>query len=116
MAATYARIPKAPLGFCVPFHLETDVNGSKRGEELAEADPSGSLELRDALGTLKGIYIDCGWSDSTTSTTAQEFCPAPAEHGIRHTYEDSTKSLRRRLQMDCKPSLLYKALNLVRAR
>ena len=65
MAATYDPDPKAPLGFRLPFNLET-------GEMIAGAleaagckhDPIHLVARhRDNLRTLRGIYIDCGWRD-----------------------------------------------------
>jgi len=64
MAATYDPDPKAPLGFRLPFHLETGELIQARWQRWLEHDPV-RLVGRYArnLRRLKGIYIDCGWRD-----------------------------------------------------
>jgi len=64
MAATYDPDPQAPLGFRLPFHLETGELIEARWQRWLEHDPV-RLVGRYArnLRRLKGIYIDCGWRD-----------------------------------------------------
>ena len=64
MAATYDPDPTAPLGFRLPFHLETGELIEARWQRWLEHDPV-RLVGRYArnLRRLRGIYIDCGWRD-----------------------------------------------------
>jgi len=64
MAATYDPDPAAPLGFRMPFHLDTGEMLEERWQRWLEHDPV-RLVGRYArnLRRLKGIYIDCGWRD-----------------------------------------------------
>jgi len=64
MAATYDPDPRAPLGFRLPFNLETGELLADRWERWRSSDPVNLVEkYRKNLKTLRGIYIDCGWSD-----------------------------------------------------
>ena len=65
MAATYDPDPKAPLGFRVPFNLETGELLAGALAALAAArpgQPRRALRARTCK-SLRGIYIDCGWRD-----------------------------------------------------
>jgi S-formylglutathione hydrolase FrmB len=64
MAATYDPNPKAPLGFHLPFNLETGELITQRWKKWQQCDPINLVsKYRDNLQTLKTIYIDCGWRD-----------------------------------------------------
>src|ERR1700674_1879449 len=64
MAATYDPDPKAPLGFRVPFNLESGEVIQRRWSKWRERDPINLLaKYRANLKSLRGIYIDCGWRD-----------------------------------------------------
>ena len=64
MAATYDPDPRAPLGFRLPFHLDTGELIESRWRNWLEHDPV-LLVKRHArdLRKLAGIYVDCGWRD-----------------------------------------------------
>jgi hypothetical protein len=64
MAATYDPDPNAPLGFRIPFNLETGELLPSRWEKWRAHDPVNLVEpYRKNLKSLRGIYIDCGWRD-----------------------------------------------------
>ena len=90
MAATYDPDAKAPLGFRLPFNLETGERLESRWRNWQKHDPIRLVGKYAAnLRTLKGIYIDCGWRDQYhihygTRMLSQRL----AEAGIRHTYEE----------------------------
>jgi S-formylglutathione hydrolase FrmB len=90
MAATYDPDPKAPLGFRVPFHLETGARIDARWARWLEHDPV-RLVPRHArnLRRLKGIYIDCGWRDQyQIHYGCRQLSRALAVAGIEHRYEE----------------------------
>lgn len=64
MAATYDPDPQAPLGFHLPFDLETGEVLPERWKRWLRHDP---VELvaagNDALKSLRLLYIDCGSRD-----------------------------------------------------
>ena len=90
MAATYDPDPKAPLGFRLPFNLETGERIDARWANWRKHDPIYLVgKHRDALKSLRGIYIDCGWRDQYhihygTRILSQRL----AEAGIAHRYEE----------------------------
>lgn len=90
MAATYDPDPKAPLGFRVPFNLETGEVIEQRWKQWRKHDPINLVaKHRAALKSLRGIYIDCGWRDQYhiqygTRILSRRLAAA----GIRHTYEE----------------------------
>ena len=90
MAATYDPDPRAPLGFRVPFNLESGEVIEKRWQRWRTHDPVNLVATyRANLKSLRGIYIDCGWRDQYhihygARTLAKRFAAA----GIRHTYEE----------------------------
>ncbi|MEO8386700.1 MAG: alpha/beta hydrolase-fold protein, partial [Betaproteobacteria bacterium] len=90
MAASYDPDTKAPLGFRLPFNLETGERIEQRWKQWQKHDPI-ELVAKYAvnLKTLKGIFVDCGWRDqyhihygarilSKRLTTAK----------VKHTYEE----------------------------
>jgi len=72
MAATYDPDPAAPNGFRLPFNLETGEVLPERWRQWQRHDPVRLVErYKRNLKSLRGIYIDCGWRDQFTSTTAR---------------------------------------------
>jgi len=90
MAATYDPDPSAPNGFRVPFHLETGERIEARWKNWLANDPIHMVGRHvKALKSLRGIYIDCGWSDQYHIHYGARIVSARlAELGIAHTYEE----------------------------
>ena len=113
MAATYDPDPKAPLGFRLPFHLETGELLPARWNKWLEHDPINLVDRYKAnLKTSRGIYIDCGWRDQYhiqygTRILSKRLTQA----GIKHAYEefDDTHS-DIDYRMDVSFPFLYRAL------
>jgi S-formylglutathione hydrolase FrmB len=113
MAATYDPDPGAPLGFRLPFHLDTGEIIEQRWQRWLEHDPV-RLVGRHArnLRRLRGIYIDCGWRDQYhihygTRQLSRRLTAA----GIAHRYEefdDDHSDIDYR--MDVSLPFLYRAL------
>jgi enterochelin esterase-like enzyme len=113
MAATYDPDPKAPLGFRVPFNLETGELIESRWKRWLRHDPVLLVKRHAAaLKSLKGIYIDCGWKDQYHIHYGSRMLSRRlAEAGIRHTYEefdDNHSDIDYR--MDVSLPFLYRAL------
>jgi len=113
MAATYDPDPKAPLGFRLPFNLETGERLEARWRNWQKHDPIRLVAKHAAsLKSMKGIFIDCGWRDQYhihygTRILSQRL----AECGIRHVYEefdDNHSDVDYR--MDVSLPFLYRAL------
>jgi enterochelin esterase-like enzyme len=90
MAATYDPDPKAPLGFRLPYNLETGERIDARWRNWLKHDPILLVgKYASALRTLKAIYIDCGWRDQYHIHHGSRILSQRlAEHGIAHTYEE----------------------------
>jgi hypothetical protein len=90
MAATYDPDPRAPLGFHVPYNLETGEPVDGRWEKWRAHDPVNLVDKYKAnLRSMRGIYVDCGWRDQYhihygTRTLSRRLSAAD----IRHTYEE----------------------------
>jgi S-formylglutathione hydrolase FrmB len=113
MAATYDPDPKTPLGFRLPFNLETGERIEARWSEWLKHDPINLVAKHRAnLKSLRGIYVDCGWRDQYhIHFGARIFSKRLHAAGIRHTYEefnDNHSSVDYR--MDQSLPFLYKAL------
>jgi len=113
MAASYDPDPAAPLGFRVPFNLETGELLPARWRRWLQHDPVHLVgRFGDALRSLRGIYIDCGWRDQYhLHYGARLLSKRLAQHGITHTYEefdDNHSSIDYR--MDASLPFLYRAL------
>jgi S-formylglutathione hydrolase FrmB len=113
MAATYDPDPKAPLGFRVPFNLETGELIESRWKRWLRHDPVNLVKAHAReLRTLKGIYIDCGWKDQYhIHYGARVLSKRLSEAGIRHRYEefdDNQSDIDYR--MDVSLPFLYRAL------
>ena len=113
MAATYDPDPKAPLGFRVPFNMETGELLEARWKRWLAHDPI-HLVSRYAknLRTLKGVYLDCGWRDQYhLQYGARILSQRLAAAGVRHRYEefdDNHSDIDYR--MDVSLPFLYRAL------
>jgi enterochelin esterase-like enzyme len=90
MAATYDPDRNAPLGFRVPFNLESGEVIERRWSRWREHDPINLVAtFRSNLKALRGIYIDCGWRDQYhIHYGARILSKRLAAAGIRHTYEE----------------------------
>jgi enterochelin esterase-like enzyme len=113
MAATYDPDPRAPLGFRVPFNLESGEAIERRWQKWREHDPINLVKrYRAALKSSRGIYIDCGWRDQYHIHYGSRILSKRlSAAGIRHTYEefdDDHSDIDYR--MDVSLPFLYKAL------
>ena len=90
MAATYDPDPKAPLGFRVPFNLESGEVIEKRWSSWREHDPINLVDrYRATSSRCAASTSTAAGATSTTSTTARAFCRSGSpQAGIRHTYEE----------------------------
>jgi len=90
MAATYDPDPTAPLGFRLPFNLETGELLAVRWKRWLRHDPVHLVARHaDALRTLKGLYIDCGWRDQYHIHYGTRILSARLRAaGVRHTYQE----------------------------
>jgi len=90
MAATYDPDPQAPLGFRVPFNLETGEALPGRWNNWRRHDPVNLVKkYRANLKSLRGIYIDCGSRDQYHIHFGTRILSRRlAEAGVRHTYEE----------------------------
>jgi len=90
MAATYDPDPRAPNGFRLPFNLETGEPIPGRWRNWRKHDPINLVSrYRDALRSLRGIYIDCGWKDQYHIQFGSRLLSQRlAEAGVRHRYEE----------------------------
>jgi S-formylglutathione hydrolase FrmB len=90
MAASYDPDPRAPNGFRLPFDLETGELIEARWERWKKHDP---IELAagcaDALRSLRGLYIDCGWRDQYhLQYGARILSKRLAQLRVTHRYEE----------------------------
>jgi hypothetical protein len=113
MAATYDPDAGAPLGFGLPFNLETGELIAARWKNWLKHDPIHMVErYRANLGSLHGIYIDCGWRDQYHLHYGTRILSRRLrEAGIDHVYEefdDNHSDIDYR--MDSSLPFLYKAL------
>ncbi len=90
MAASYDPDRRAPLGFRVPFNLETGELLPERWKHWLEHDPV-NMVARYArnLRTSRGLWIDCGWRDQYhLHYGARLLSRRLAEHRVPHVYEE----------------------------
>jgi len=113
MAATYDPDRKAPLGFRVPFNMESGELIDRRWDKWLEHDPISLVtKYRANLKSLLGIYVDCGWRDQYqihygTRILSKRLAMA----GVQHTYEefdDNHSGIDYRMNVSL--PFLYKAL------
>jgi hypothetical protein len=90
MAATYDPDPEAPLGFRVPFNLESGERIENRWRRWLAHDPIHLVDRhRAGLKKLRGIYIDCGSRDQYhIHYGARILSKRLAAAGIPHRYEE----------------------------
>jgi hypothetical protein len=90
MAATYDPDPKAPLGFRLPFHLDSGELIEARWKRWLEHDPVRLVgRYARSLRTLRGIYIDCGWRDQyRIHYGTRQLSRRLAAAGVAHRYEE----------------------------
>ena len=90
MAATYDPDPRAPLGFRLPFNLETGELIPERWRRWQQNDPVNLVKAcRRNLLSLRGIYIDCGSRDQYhLHYGARLLSKRLTRHRIPHVYED----------------------------
>ena len=113
MAATYDPDPSVPLGFRLPFNLETGELIEARWRRWVRHDPINLVKrYAGSLEKLRGIFIDCGWRDQYgihygSRLLSQRLAAA----GIRHSYQefDDTHS-GIDYRMDVSLPFLYRAL------
>ena len=113
MAATYDPDPKAPLGFRLPFNLETGEIIPARWKQWQKHDPVNMVSTyRRNLKTLRCLYLDCGWRDQYhLHYGARILSKRLTKAGVAHVYEefdDNHSSIDYR--MDVSLPLLYRAL------
>ena len=116
MAATYDPDPRAPLGFRLPFNLESGEVLPVRWKRWLANDPINLVDkYKAALKSLRGIYIDCGWRDQYHIHYGTRILSKRlAQAGVRHTYEefdDNHSDIDYR--MDVSLPFLYRALKYV---
>ena len=110
---TYELPPAAPLGFRLPFNLETGELIESRWKNWQKNDPIHMVKKHQAnLRSLRGIYVDCGWRDQYhIHFGARILSLRLAEAGIAHRYEefdDNHSDIDYR--MDVSLPFLYQAL------
>jgi hypothetical protein len=113
MAASYDTDPKAPLGFRLPFNLETGERIDARWNAWLKHDPINLVtKYRDNLKTMKGIFIDCGWRDQYSIHFGSRILSKRlAAAKVKHVYEefdDTHSSIDYRMEHSL--PFLYKAL------
>lgn len=113
MAASYDPDARAPLGFRVPFNLESGEWIEARWRNWRAHDPINLVaKYRANLKRLKGIYIDCGWRDQYhIHYGSRILAKRLAAAGIAHRYEefdDNHSDIDYR--MDVSLPFLYRAL------
>ncbi len=113
MAATYDADPATPLGFRLPFNLETGELLPARWRAWLRHDPVNLVAAcKASLKSLKGLYLDCGSRDQYhLHYGARLLSKRLTQHGVPHRYEefdDNHSSIDYR--MDVSLPFLYRAL------
>jgi S-formylglutathione hydrolase FrmB len=90
MCASYDPDPKAPNGFRVPYNLETGELIAERWRAWQRHDPVRMVPRHsEALRSLKGLFIDCGWRDQYhIHYGARQLSRALQQADIPHRYEE----------------------------
>jgi len=114
MAATYDPDPKAPLGFRVPFNLESGEVIRERWRRWQAHDPINLVaKHRKNLKSMRGLYLDCGWKDQYHIHYGMRILSRRlSQAGVKHVYQefDATHS-DIDYRMDASLPFLYKALS-----
>jgi S-formylglutathione hydrolase FrmB len=113
MSATYDPNPKAPLGFHLPFNLETGERIETRWKQWLKHDPINLVTRYKAnLKSLRGIFIDCGWRDQYNIHYGSRILSKRlADAGVKHSYQefdDTHSGIDYRMEVSL--PFLYKAL------
>jgi hypothetical protein len=113
MAATYDPDRKAPLGFRVPFDLDTGEVIPERWRQWRKHDPINLVDkYKKNLQSLRGIFIDCGSRDQYHIHFGSRILSKRLSAAkIRHTYQefpDNHSDIDYR--MDVSLPFLYRAL------
>jgi enterochelin esterase family protein len=90
MSACYSPDENAPLGFRLPFDLETGETVGEVWEEWTKHDPVWMVEkYADALRSLKLLFIDAGTRDEWfLDVGARVLISKLKEHNIAHIHEE----------------------------
>lgn len=90
MAASYDPDPSTPLGFQLPFDLQTLEIDQQRWAKWLAHDPLHILESHaDALKNLRGIYIDVGTRDQYCIQYGSRVLHRELKRrGVAHHYEE----------------------------
>jgi enterochelin esterase-like enzyme len=90
MAAHFDGDPAAPLGFHLPFAWPSGRLDPERWARWLRWDPVRLVETHfAAMGTLNGVYIDCGRKDQYHLLWgARMMHQALESHGVPHHYEE----------------------------
>ena len=90
MSASYDPDPKVPLGFHLPFNLETGERIEARWKNWLKHDPINLVEKYTTnLQSLNGIFIDCGWRDQYHIHYGARILSKRLKSAkIKHTYEE----------------------------
>jgi len=90
MAASYDPDPAAPNGFRLPFNLETGELLPLRWRAWLRHDPVRLVpRYRDALRSLRGVYLDCGSRDQYHIHYGMRILSKRLRAaGITHTYQE----------------------------
>jgi S-formylglutathione hydrolase FrmB len=90
MAATYDPHARAPLGFRVPFNLESGELIAQNWAQWLKHDPVLLVAKHaKALRSLRGIHLDCGWRDQFHIHYGMRILARRlAEQRIAHRYEE----------------------------
>lgn len=90
MAATYDPDADAPLGFRLPFDLETGELLAARWKRWLKHDPVYMVRrYQNNLRSLKGILIDCGYHDQYhIHFGSRQLHQRLIEHRVQHSYEE----------------------------
>jgi len=88
--ALYDPDPEAPLGFRLPFHLESGALLPERWQRWLMHDPVMLVpQYKRNLRRLKGLYVDCGWRDQyQIHYGSRQLSRALEKAGITHHYEE----------------------------
>ncbi len=92
MAASYDPDPQGPMGVRLPVDPERCEIIEARWAAWLAHDPLTAVErpqVQDALGSLRGLFVDCGFRDQYfLHYGARRLRDRLAHHGIAHHYEE----------------------------
>jgi enterochelin esterase family protein len=90
MSACYSPAPEAPLGFDLPFDLETGERVEAVWERWRAFDPLVAAEAHaDALRDLRLLHLECGLADEFhLQWSARRLSRRLTELGVAHVHEE----------------------------